>query len=307
MAPGSPSSAARRGCSSEARLSSVAPQPEVQRASLSRAEDLHRFHHGSGQVVQVGSMAVGRAVLEPGWRWSTDIKPQVGTASCRIHHLHVQLSGRFAVRMDDGTEHEFGPYDVMDIPPGHDAWVVGDEPVELLDISGNVADFALPAERPRFLATLLFTDIVGSTQRLAELGDAQWRQLLERHYRLARSQLERFNGREVQTTGDGFLASFESAAAALRCALALTEEVRSIGLEIRAGVHTGEVERVGEDLRGLAVHTAARIMAEAGASEVLTSAVTRALAADAPVSFTPRGERALKGLPGPMELYAVDA
>jgi class 3 adenylate cyclase len=278
----------------------------VQRASLAQAADLHRFHHGSGQVVQVGTMAVGRAVLEPGWRWSVDIQPQVGTPSCRIHHLHVQLSGRFAVRMDDGTEHEFTTHDVMDIPPGHDAWVVGDEPVELLDISGNVADFALPAERPRFLATLLFTDIVGSTQRLAELGDAAWRQVLERHNRLVRSQLERFNGREVDTTGDGFLARFESAAAALRCALTLRDEVRGIGLEIRAGVHTGEVEQVGDDLRGIAVHAAARIMAEANPSEVLTSTVTRALAEGAALSFTERGPHTLKGIPNPIELYAVD-
>jgi class 3 adenylate cyclase len=256
--------------------------------------------------VQVGNVVVGRGVLEPGWRWSNDIKPAVGTASCQIHHLHVQIAGRFGIRMDDGTEHEFGAGDVMDIPPGHDAWVIGDEPVILLDISGNSAGFALPAERPRFLATLLFTDIVGSTERLAELGDAAWRQLLERHNRLVRQELERFGGHEVKTTGDGFLASFESAAAALRCALALRDEVQSIGLEIRAGVHTGEVERVGEDLRGLAVHAAARIMAEAGGSSVLTSAVTRALAADAPVRFSERGQRALKGIPEPMELYAVD-
>ncbi|HEX6654590.1 MAG TPA: adenylate/guanylate cyclase domain-containing protein [Candidatus Limnocylindria bacterium] len=278
----------------------------VQRASLSEADVIRRFGHGTGQFVQVGNVTVGRGVLEPGWRWSTDVKPLVDTPSCQVHHLHVQLSERFAIRMDDGSEHEFAANDVMDIPPGHDAWVVGDEQVVLLDISGNSATFALPAERPRFVATLLFTDIVGSIQRLAELGDAAWRQVLERHNRVTRQQLERFGGREVVTTGDGFLASFDSAAAALRCALALSTEVAGIGLEIRAGVHTGEVERVGEDLRGLAVHAAARIMAEAGASEVLTSAVTRALAADAPVRFTPRGERTLKGLPGPMELYVVD-
>ncbi len=281
-------------------------KPHVQRANLDESESRRQFRHGSGQFVQVGNVVVGRGVLKPGWRWSNDIKPAVGTPSCQIHHLHVQIAGRFGIRMDDGTEHEFGPGDVMDIPPGHDAWVIGDEPVILLDISGNSAGFALPAERPRFLATLLFTDIVASTERLAELGDAGWRQLLERHNRIARQALERFGGHEVQTTGDGFLASFESAAAALRCALALRDEVKSIGLEIRAGVHTGEVERVGEDLRGLAVHAAARIMAEAGASEVLTSAVTRALAADAPVRFSERGQRALKGIPEPMELYAVD-
>jgi class 3 adenylate cyclase len=278
----------------------------VQRANLDEVADFGRFPHGTGKFVRVGSMAVGRAVLEPGWRWSTDVKPQVGTASCQVHHLHIQLSGRFAVRMDDGSEHEFGANDVMDIPPGHDAWVVGDEPVVLMDISGNSPGFALPSERSRFLATLLFTDIVGSTPMAAKLGDAAWHQLMEQHNRLVRSCLERFGGHEIETTGDGFLVSFDGAAAALRCALALRDGVRELGLEIRIGVHTGEVERVGEDLRGLAIHAAARIMAEADASEVLTSAVTRALAADAAIQFTPRGSRPLKGLPEPMELFAVE-
>jgi class 3 adenylate cyclase len=279
----------------------------VQRANLDKARDLRRFTHGKGQLVQVGSVAIGRAVLKPGWTWANDVKPLVGTQSCQVHHLHVQLSGRFAVRMDDGSEHEFGPNDVMDIPPGHDAWVIGDEPVVLLDISGNSSTFALPAERTRFLSTMLFTDIVGSTRLAAEIGDAAWRQKLEQHNRLVRHHLERFRGREVDTTGDGFLASFDSAAAALRCAVAIREAVREIGLQIRAGVHTGEAEVVGGDMRGLAVHAAARIMSQAGESEVLTSAITRTLAADAPLRFTARGSHLLKGLPEATELFAVDS
>jgi class 3 adenylate cyclase len=209
--------------------------------------------------------------------------------------------------MDDGTEAEFGPNDVMDIPPGHDAWVVGDEQVIILDISGNSTDFALPAERSRYLSTMLFTDIVGSTALAASMGDARWRQVLEQHNRLIRTQLERFRGREIDTTGDGFLALFDSAAAGLRCALAIRDEVRSIGLEIRAGVHTGEVEQVGEDVRGLAVHAAARIMAAAAPSEVLTSAVTRALCEGTAVSFEARGPHTLKGIEAPMELFAAGA
>jgi class 3 adenylate cyclase len=279
---------------------------QVQRANLGAAQDLRRFTHGTAQLVRVGSVAIGRAELQPGWRWATDVKPLVGTQSCQVHHLHVQLSGRFGVRMDDGTEHEFVANDVMDIPPGHDAWVIGDEPVVLLDISGNSSTFALPAERTRFLASLLFTDIVGSTQLAAEIGDAAWRQKLDQHNRLVRHELERFRGREIDTTGDGFLASFDSAAAALRCALAVRDAVGEIGLQIRSGVHTGEVEVTGEGVRGLAVHAAARIMAQAGDAEVLTSAITRALAADAPLRFTPRGAQVLKGLPEPMELYLVD-
>ena len=282
-----------------------AESSQVQRANLDEVEQEHRFAHGTAALARVGSVVVGRALLEPGWRWSNDVKPLVGTPSCQIHHLHLQLAGRFAVRMDDGSEHEFRANDVMDIPPGHDAWVVGDEPVILLDISGNVTDFARPAERSRFLATMLFTDIVGSTATAARMGDAGWRQLLEQHNRLVRHQLERFRGQEIDTAGDGFLATFESPAAALRCALAIRDEVRGLGLEIRAGVHTGEVERMGEDVRGIAVHAAARIMAQAGSSEVLTSSVTRALCEGSTFAFTERGAHDMKGLPAPMELFAV--
>jgi class 3 adenylate cyclase len=278
---------------------------QVKRANLDEVEQERRFTHGTAALARVGSVLVGRAVLEPGWSWSGDVKPLVGTASCQIHHLHLQLSGRFAVRMDDGTEHEFRANDIMDIPPGHDARVVGDEPVVLLDISGNVTDFARPAERSRFLATMLFTDIVSSTQLAASLGDARWRQLLEEHNRLVRTHLERFGGREIDTAGDGFLATFDSAGAGLRAALAIRDAVRELNLEVRAGVHTGEIERVGDDVRGIAVHAAARIMAAAQPSEVLTSAVTRALCEGSALHFADRGSHEMKGLPAPMELYAV--
>lgn len=279
---------------------------QVKRANLDEVEQENRFTRGTGAIVRVGSFAVGRAVLQPGWRWSQDVKPLVGTASCQIHHTHLQLSGRFAVRMDDGTEHEFRANDVMDIPPGHDAWVLGDEPAVLLDFSGNATGFALPAERSRYLATMLFTDIVGSTALAASLGDARWRQVLEEHNRVVRSRLEHFGGREIDTAGDGFLATFDSAGAGLRAALAIRDAVRELNLEIRAGVHTGEIERVGDDVRGIAVHAAARIMAAAQPSEVLTSAVTRALCEGSALHFTDRGSHELKGIPAPTELYAVE-
>jgi class 3 adenylate cyclase len=273
--------------------------------SFDQPDELRPFPHGVGAFVNLDSLAVGRAILEPGWRWSTDLKPIVGTEWCQLHHLHILAAGRMAFRMADGAEHELGPDEVIDVPPGHDAWVVGDEPVVLFDIAGNIADFALPTSPTRELATMLMTDIVGSTQMAAELGDAVWKQRLAQHNRTVRSQLERFRGREVDTTGDGFLATFPSAAAALRCALEAADATRQMGIEIRAGVHTGEIEVLASDVRGIAVHATARIMAVAQPSEVLASSIARALAEGAGLRFDDRGTHTLKGIETPMQLFAV--
>ena len=273
--------------------------------SFERPDDMRRFPHGIGTFVGIGPLEIGRAVLEPGWRWSTDLKHAVGTELCQLHHLHVLLEGRMAFQTADSEVYEFAPSDVMDIPPGHDAWVVGDEPVVLLDISGNVSDFGLPTSRARVVATMLMTDIVGSTAMASQLGDATWKQRLAEHNRAVRRQFERFNGREIVTTGDGFLAVFDSAGAALLCALAVRDATRELGVEIRAGVHSGEVEVVPGDVLGIAVHAAARIMAAAQPSEVLTSGITRALAEGTGLRFDDRGSHALKGLDSPLELFAV--
>ncbi len=278
----------------------------IRRKNLDRPDSERQFEHGTAGFVDLGPLAVGRAVLEPGWRWSVDIKPQVGSASCQIHHFHVVLAGRVGFRMDNGDEHEFGPADVMDIPPGHDAWVIGDEPATIIDIAGNVADFAVPLSHSRTVSTMLFTDIVGSTDLASRVGDAAWKQLLAEHDRVIRHQLERFGGREVNTTGDGFLAVFESAGAALLAGLAMRDGMVDIDLSIRVGVHSGEVELVGGDVRGLAVHAAARVMAAAGRSEVFASSVVRALAEGTGCRFEDRGDHALKGLSEPMRLFSVE-
>ena len=278
----------------------------VRRKNLDRADDQRTFPHGSGSVVDLGTVVIGRARLEPGWRWSTDIKPAVGTEWCQIHHMHLLLEGRIAFQMDDGEVHEFEQMDVMDIPPGHDAWVVGDEAAVLIDIAGHSVDFGTPTSRSRTVATMLMTDIVASTDELSRVGDAAWKQRLADHNRATRQQLERFRGREVDTTGDGFLAMFDSAGAALLGAVAIRDAVRDIGLSIRAGVHTGEVEMVGGDVQGLAVHATARVMAAANADEVLTTAVTRALAEGVASRFEDRGEHQLKGLQQPLHLFAVE-
>jgi pimeloyl-ACP methyl ester carboxylesterase len=157
----------------------------------------------------------------------------------------------------------------------------------------------------RVLATVLFTDIVSSTERAAEMGDAQWRRTLDRHDEVMRHEIERFRGRAVKTTGDGFLAVFDGPARAAKCALAAHDALRRIGLDIRAGVHTGEIEQRGDDVGGIAVHIGARIAARAGAGEVLASRVVRDLVVGSALHFDPRGEHELKGVPGAWELYAV--
>jgi class 3 adenylate cyclase len=157
----------------------------------------------------------------------------------------------------------------------------------------------------RLLTTLLFTDIVDSTMRAAEWGDRRWRDLLDQHHTLVRAQLERYGGREVSTTGDGFFASFASPTQAVRCALDVAGAIESLGVQIRAGVHTGEVEVRGDDLGGLAVHIASRVSSTAGAGEVLVSSTVKDLLAGAAVTFDDRGEHELKGVPGAWRLFAA--
>jgi class 3 adenylate cyclase len=284
-------------------------RPQMTVRNLDGAEATRHLGRGTGVYVELGGgVAIGRAVLEPGWRWSVDIKPVVGTQSCQVHHLQLVLSGRLGLRMDSGEEVELGPNQVVDLPPGHDAWVVGDEPLVLVDMSGNSVDFGLPVSHARSVQTMLMTDIVDSTRMAGQLGSAAWKQRLADHNRIVRRQLDRFGGREVGTTGDGFLAAFNGAEAALRAALSIRDAVRAVDVEIRAGVHTGEVDVVeGGDLRGIAVHETARIMAAAGAGEVFASGVARALAAASGLVFRSAGTRALKGIETPVELFAVEA
>jgi class 3 adenylate cyclase len=176
-------------------------------------------------------------------------------------------------------------------------------------IAGEIEEFLTGARaggRPdRLLATVLFTDIVESTRRAAELGDSAWRQLRERHDTLVRSQLERFRGREVKQTGDGFLASFDGPARAMRCASSIVDEASELGIEIRAGLHTGEIELRGQDIGGIAVHIGQRVSALAGPGEVLVSRTVTDLVAGSGLEFEQRGEHELKGLPGTWAVYAV--
>jgi class 3 adenylate cyclase len=155
------------------------------------------------------------------------------------------------------------------------------------------------------LATVLFTDIVGSTERAAALGDRSWRELLQQHHALVRSELERFRGVEIDTAGDGFMASFDGPARAIRCACAIQDAVSQLRLEIRAGIHTGECERIGDKLSGIAVHIAARVAGTAGPGQVLVSQTVRDLVAGSGIDFESRGEHELKGVSETWQLFAV--
>jgi class 3 adenylate cyclase len=168
----------------------------------------------------------------------------------------------------------------------------------------------LTGERPvvevdRILATLLFTDIVSSTERASSLGDRAWRALLDAHDRTVRDHLRRFRGKEINTTGDGFLASFDGPARAIRCALAIVEATRALGLDLHLGLHTGECEVRGDDLGGLAVHIAARVASLARPGEVLVSGTVKDLVAGSRIDFVDRGEHQLKGVQGTWRLYRV--
>jgi class 3 adenylate cyclase len=249
---------------------------------------------------------VGRITLPPGWRWSVDVRPTVQTVSCQTRHVSYAVSGTLHVVMDDGTELDIQGGDVHEIPPGHDAWVVGDEPYVAVEWASS-ATYGQASDDlgDRTLATVLFTDIVDSTATLARIGDAAWRRILLEHNARLRRTLDEHRGREVTTTGDGFVALFDAPARAVRCARAIGPAVADLDLRIRAGLHTGEVEVIAGNPRGLAVHAAARIAALAGPNEVLVSGTTHDLVEGSGLEFEDRGAQELKGIAGPRRIFAV--
>jgi pimeloyl-ACP methyl ester carboxylesterase len=186
----------------------------------------------------------------------------------------------------------------------HMPWL-GDDEAALDEIEEFLTGVRPHPVLDRVLATVLFTDIVGSTELLADLGDRRWRELLERHNAVVRRELERFRGRELGTAGDGFLATFDGPARAVMCAVSIRDAARALGLQIRFGLHTGELEVAGSEIRGIAVHTGARVAAVAGPGEVLTSSTVKDLVAGSGLQFEDRGSHELKGVPGEWRLYAV--
>jgi class 3 adenylate cyclase len=248
----------------------------------------------SPRVVQAST----RTMLEVDVR---SILPQVQAPTLVLHHRDLQVlpvaHGRYLAEHIGGAR-------LVELPGDQMLW--WDQPDLVLEV---VEEFLVGArhslEPTRVLATVLFTDIVGSTRRAAELGDRRWRELLDTHDELAGRLVGQWGGRLVKTTGDGILATFDGPGRAIGCAAALREGLDAIGVQVRAGLHVGEVERRGGDVGGIAVHIAARVMATAGAGEIVVSRTVRDLVAGSEVVLQDRGSRRLKGVEGDWQLFVV--
>jgi len=231
-----------------------------------------------------------------------DVLPVISVPTLVIHRVGDRVvsveEGRDIAQRIPGAKY-------VELPGSDHAPFVGDQDTILDEIEEFLTGMRHGPEPERVLATVLFTDIVGSTERAAEIGDRRWRDLLSNYYALGRNELARFRGREVQTTGDGFLAAFDGPARAIRCACAMSDGVRRLGIEMRAGLHTGECEVMGENLGGIAVHIGARVAAMAAPSEVLVSSTVKDLVAGSGIGFEDRGPHRLKGLPEEWRLFAV--
>ncbi|MGO9703418.1 MAG: adenylate/guanylate cyclase domain-containing protein [Xanthobacteraceae bacterium] len=234
----------------------------------------------------------------------TDIVPTIRVPTLVIHRtedvtINVE-GGRYLAQHIPGARY-------IELPgKDHPPWI-GDNADEIADA---VQEFLTGARAAvsvdRVLATVLFTDIVGSTEKAAALGDRRWRDLLNNHHVTIRRNLTRFRGQEIKTTGDGVLATFDGPARGVRCACAIADEIRPLGIDVRAGLHTGECEMIGDDVGGIAVHIGARVAALAGAGEVLVSSTVKDLVAGSGLRFGDRGSKSLKGVPGEWRIFAVE-
>jgi class 3 adenylate cyclase len=278
----------------------------VEVRDLGEPEAVVTYPLGATYQVRLAGTVVSRHVLQPGWSWEAHAQPLVGTASCELYHRGVVLRGRMGVRTDEGEEVVIGPNQVFDLPPGHVTWVEGDEELVMVDWAGGAGFDTQPGEGARVMATILFTDIVDSTVQARKKGDAAWKRTVTMQEDIVRTVLVRFGGREVETAGDSFLIMFDGAERAIRCGLGLVDALAAIQVPIRVGIHSGEVALSDERIRGVAVHAAARILAEAGSGEVLVSGTTRDLAEGAAgLAFESRGLYRLKGLEREHELFAA--
>jgi class 3 adenylate cyclase len=277
----------------------------VQSKSLDAPDEVRRVPNGTIEIYTLDDIVIGRTVFEKGWHWATDVKPIAGTTLCQYHHVGVCISGRLGVRMEDGTMSEVAPGTVFDIPPGHDGWVIGDEPWVTYDVAGMRAYARVEEGSQRVLGAVLFTDIVDSTATAERLGATRWKALVDTHNDRFQIELDRYRGRLIKNTGDGVLAIFDGSERAVRAAAAMTRVATELGIAIRAGIHTGEVELASGDVRGVAVHMAARVMAAAGPEEIYVSATTEELLAGSGLEFRDAGLHELKGITGARQLFAL--
>jgi len=238
---------------------------------------------------------------------STDIDVRHVLPSIHVPTLVLHRVGDRAVKVEEGRyiSGQIAGAKYVEMAGDDHLWWVGDANALIDEIEEFVTGERQATEPDRMLATVLFTDIVDSTKRAAALGDRKWHDLLDQHHSLVRQEIVRFRGREVKTTGDGFLATFDGPARAIRCGCAIRDRVRQIGIEVRVGLHTGECEIIEDDVGGIAVHIAARVLAKAAASEVLASSTVKDLVAGSGTQFEDRGTHALKGVPGEWHLFAV--
>jgi class 3 adenylate cyclase len=264
------------------------------------------FERWWARLLRQGSSRAGAIALIELYREmdARDVLPAIDVPALVLHRRDDEIvpvrQGRYLAERIPGARY-------VELSGGDHLAMVGDQDALLDEVEEFVTGSRRGHEPERALATVLFTDIVGSTERAAELGDRRWRDLLERHDALVRHQLHVHRGREVKTTGDGFLAMFDGPARAIRCACGIREELRRIGIEVRAGIHTGEVELIGDDVSGMAVNIGARIGALADQGEVRVSSTVRELVVGSGLEFAERGEHTLKGAPGEWRLFEVEA
>jgi len=252
-------------------------------------------------------LAVSPAGIKALLRITQDTDARHALSTIRVPTLIIHRVGDHVVRVENAryiAERIQGAKYVELPGPDHFPFV-GDTDAILDEVEEFMTGARRGQEPDRVLATVMLTDMVGATERAVALGDRRWRDLLDRHHAVVREQLSRFRGREIDTAGDGFLAAFDGPARAVRCAGAIVREMRHLGLEIRAGLHTGECELLDDKLSGVAVHTGARVASLAVAGEVLVSGTVKDLVAGSRLTFEDRGVHTLKGLPGEWHLYAV--
>jgi len=278
----------------------------MQRKSLDLPDETRMLPNGRTDIWNLGDFVVGRITFQPGWQWSKDVKPIAQTEWCEYHHLGLVMEGKLHYITPDGLEMEVGPGRLYEILPGHDAWVVGDQVVIQYDFAG-MRTFALPAagRSERTLATLVCTDIVDSTAMAERVGPAAWTTMLADLNAESRRCIDRFRGRLAATTGDGIIGMFDGAERAIECAAMIRDAAARLGFGLRVGVHTGEVELIPDNIRGVAVHVLSRVTALAAAGEVLVSGTTYELVADSDLRFEDRGRHELKGVSGARQIWAL--